>query len=155
MNGGAAQQNQFYDLIKELFLILDDGDRQLFSQFDLTATRYYALIHINEEPGISLSQLSDRLLCDKSNITRIIKSMESEGLVCRRPHERDGRALRLYLTERGRELRARAANAHLQYNRFRFTDTAVGGQTAVVNALNALRSQLNERKQFAQTDFTN
>lgn len=150
-----ANPNQFYDLIKELFLILDDGDRQLFGRFNLTATRYYALIHINQEPGISLSQLSDRLLCDKSNITRVIKSMEAEGLVSRRPHERDGRALRLYLTESGRDTYTRAAKAHRAYNRLRFTDAEASQDAKIVNALHALKRQLNQNKQPSQIEGVN
>jgi DNA-binding MarR family transcriptional regulator len=150
-----ANPNQFYDLIKELFLILDDGDRQLFGRFNLTATRYYALIHINQEPGISLSQLSDRLLCDKSNITRVIKSMEAEGLVSRRPHERDGRALRLYLTESGRDTYTRAAKAHRAYNQLRFTDAEASRDAKIVNALHALKRQLNQKKQPSQIEGVN
>jgi DNA-binding MarR family transcriptional regulator len=142
-----ANPTQFYELIKELFLILDDGDRQLFNRFNLTATRYYALIHINEEPGISLSQLSNRLLCDKSNITRIIKSMEADGLVCRRRHKKDGRALQLFLTDYGQTVSTRAAHAHLTYNQFRFNDGEASGSAELVKALDSLKRQLSQRKQ--------
>lgn len=41
------------------------------------------------------------MFCDKSNITRLVRALEDEGIVCRRPHESDGRALRLYLTDQG------------------------------------------------------
>lgn len=146
---------EFYDLIKELFLILDDGDRQLFSQFNLSATRYYALLHIKEEPGISLSQLSNRLLCDKSNITRIIKSMETDGLVRRQPHEQDGRALRLYVTDSGRDVSSRASSAHIRYNRFRFTNAEATSDTKLVGALDNLKRQLNQKKQLSQFEFAN
>ena len=142
-----ANSTQFYELIKELFLILDDGDRQLFNQFNLTATRYYALLHINEEPGISLSQLSKRLLCDKSNITRIIKSMEADGLVRRQQHQQDGRALQLYLTDYGRNLSNRVAQAHLTYNQFRFNGGEAGSNTKLVKALGSLKRQLSQKRQ--------
>jgi DNA-binding MarR family transcriptional regulator len=150
-----SNPTQFYDLIKELFLILDDGDRQLFNQFNLSATRYYALLHINEEPGISLSQLSDRLLCDKSNITRIIKSMEADGLVRRQPHEQDGRTLRLYVTDYGRDISARATNAHTRYNRLRFTDAEATSDTQIVSALDNLKRQLSQKKQPPQIELAN
>ncbi|MCA9936339.1 MAG: MarR family transcriptional regulator [Ardenticatenaceae bacterium] len=105
-----------YNLIKETFLLIDDGDRRFFYQFDLTVSRYYALYHIAENPGISFSQLSDRMVCDKSNVTRIIKGLEASGYVTRQPHETDGRTLRLYLTEEGTAVQQQAALAHKIYN---------------------------------------
>lgn len=108
-----------YNLIKETFLLLDDGDRRFFNRFDITVSRYYALYHIGEEPGISFSQLSDCMVCDKSNVTRIIKGLESAGHVVRQPHETDGRTLRLYLTDSGTAVLNQVSLAHKQYNETR------------------------------------
>jgi len=105
-----------YNLIKETFLLIDDGDRRFFRRFDLTVSRYYALLHIGGDPGISFSQLSERMVCDKSNVTRIIKGLESSGYVTRQPHETDGRTLRLYLTEEGTAVYQQATRAHKTYN---------------------------------------
>ncbi len=110
-----------YNLIKETFLLLDDGDRRFFRKFDLTVSRYYALYHIGGNPGISFSQLSDRMVCDKSNVTRIVKGLEAAGYVTREPHETDGRTLRLYLTEEGTAVYQQAAIAHKSYNEDRLS----------------------------------
>jgi DNA-binding MarR family transcriptional regulator len=115
-----ADPETIYNLLKEIFLILDDGDRRVFGRYHLTIPRVYALVHLGDEPGMSPSALSDLMLCDKSNITRIIKAMEADGLVERRAHETDGRTQRLYLTAAGREAREKAVAAHLLHNRERF-----------------------------------
>ena len=94
-----ADSQKVYSLINQIYLILDDGDRQFLGRFNLTPARYYALVHLGEHPGLSLSDLSDLLLCDKSNASRIIKGMETNQLVFREPHESDGRTVRLFLTE--------------------------------------------------------
>ena len=109
-NGNIA----LYDLIKETFLLLDFGDRRILEQFKLSVPRYYALTHIATEPGISPSRLSRYMFCDKSNITRLLQSLEESGLVERRPHARDGRAQRLFLTADGEALHRDAAEAHRQ-----------------------------------------
>jgi DNA-binding MarR family transcriptional regulator len=114
-----ADSQKTYDLINEIFLILDDGDRRLFDQFALTTPRFYALMHLGAQPGMSLSELSKLMLCDKSNATRIIKSMEADGLVLRQPHETDGRTLRLYLTPEGFERLEHAMAAHRRFNQMR------------------------------------
>ncbi len=110
------EKEKLYNLLKETFILLDDGDRKLFGTYKLTPPRFYALTHIHEEPGLSSSKLSDRLLCDKSNVTRIVKGLEAEGLITRSPHETDGRALRLYLTELGAKVLVEVQQAHHKFN---------------------------------------
>lgn len=104
-----------YDLIKESFLLLDFGDRLFLERFNLTVPRYYALMHISNEPGLSPSNLSQCMFCDKSNITRLIQGLENDGLVERRPHEHDGRSHRLFLTQVGESLQREASEAHQHF----------------------------------------
>jgi len=128
-----------YDLIKESFLLLDFGDRLLLERFSLTVPRYYALTHIANEPGLLPSLLSRRMFCDKSNITRLIQGLASDGLIERRPHEKDGRAQRLYLTDAGTELHRQAATAHQQYVKVRLgalEDCAADQVTDILSFLN-------------------
>lgn len=139
-----------YNTLNEIFLILDDGDRRFFSSYDLSSARYYALLHLLEQPGISFSELSSRMFCDKSNITRIIKGLESEGLVIRRPHETDGRTLRLYLSEEGKSLCKKATAAHHHYNRERFSDLEDIKKDNLLEGLNQLKSTLRARLDSGQ-----
>lgn len=110
-----ADRVQLYDLIKESFLLLDFGDRLFLEQFDLTVPRYYALTHIAVEPGLSPSLLSRYMFCDKSNVTRLVQGLVGDGLVERRPNEKDGRAQRLFLTDAGADLHERASHAHQRF----------------------------------------
>jgi DNA-binding MarR family transcriptional regulator len=143
-----ADPETLYNLLKELFFILDDGDRQLFGRYNLTVPRVYALLHLGEQPGMSLSQLSDLMLCDKSNITRIIKGMEADGLVSRQPHETDGRTLRLHLTGTGATVRGEVLAAHAAYNQLRFEciDTILQGNLleGLQRLKDGLRGQLGD-----------
>ncbi|KAA3658294.1 MAG: MarR family transcriptional regulator [Chloroflexi bacterium] len=113
------EKEMLYNLLKETFILLDDGDRKLFGTYKLTPPRFYALTHINEEPGLSSSKLSNRLLCDKSNVTRIVKGLENEELIVRKQHETDGRAQRLYLTEQGSKVLEKVQQAHQEFNAHR------------------------------------
>ena len=115
-----SRAQALYALIKDIFFLLDDGDRQLLSNYELTVSRFYVLYHLGEQPGLTVSGLSDRMFCDKSNVTRLIQGLEQEGLVERRPHPTDGRALSLHLTPAGRAKRAKVWDAHLRHNRRRF-----------------------------------
>ena len=136
---------EIYTLLNEIYLILDDGDRRLLSQFKLTPPRYYVLVHLGEQPGMSLSKLSNLMLCDKSNATRIIRGLEAEGLVFRLPHETDGRTIRLYLTQNGEEVRKKAILAHANYNQQRFTEVDPVEEDELLLELVQLKKHLRDR----------
>lgn len=139
-----SERETLYNLLKQTFILLDDGDRRLFGSFNLTAPRYYALLHISEKPGLSSSELSDRLLCDKSNVTRIVKGLEGAGLIIREPHETDGRTLRLYLTEEGNDICGHVATAHQRYNDLRLSCISEISQGNLLDNLTLLNESLQE-----------
>ncbi len=134
--------DQLYNLLKATFFLLDDGDRHLFDQYNLSPPRFYAMVHINEEPGISSSGLSQRLLCDKSNVTRIVRGLEKQGLIERKAHETDGRTLRLYLTPQGQETCNRIQIAHKQYNKTRLNNITSTAQNNLLDKLTQLNDAL-------------
>jgi DNA-binding MarR family transcriptional regulator len=130
-----------YDRLKETFLLLDFGDRQFLMDYGLTVSRYYALVHIAAEPGISPSLLSNRMFCDKSNITRLLQSMEAEGYIERRAHESDRRLQRLYLSPSGRHLQQRAQTAHETFTGRRLA----GIESQLLEQMAAMLAQLNQQ----------
>jgi DNA-binding MarR family transcriptional regulator len=142
---------QLYNLLKETFLLLDDGDRQFFTRFNLTAPRYYALFHLGQEPGISASQLSDRMLCDKSNASRIVQGLEADGYIERKPHETDGRTLRLFLTEAGTAVYQQVLSAHQAYNEARFGSLSQKEQEDLLSILTRLKRSLPEESNVPQS----
>lgn len=133
-----------YSLLKESFLLLDFGDRQMFEQFGLTVPRYYAMHHIAMSPGTSPSQLSNLMFCDKSNITRLLHGLEADGYVERRPHEYDGRVQRLFLTESGANLQRRVASAHTSYVQHRLCGLTQGERSRLSVTLQELNRSLSE-----------
>ena len=139
-----CNQEKLYNLLKEAFLLLDFGDRQLFTRYNLTAPRFYALFHITQEPGISLTQLSNRMFCDKSNATRIVKGLEAEGYVNREPHETDGRSLRLFLTPDGTAVCQKVIAAHQKFNQTRLDCISEIAQGNLINGLTLLNQQLQK-----------
>lgn len=141
------EANYLYSLLKESFLLLDFGDRQLFERFGLTVPRYYALYHIATSPGISPSRLSNRMFCDKSNITRLLQSLEADGLIERRSHEYDGRIQRLYLTESGAVLQDRVAVVHDASIQQRLCGLEGNDQRRLATSLERLNRDLGEELQ--------
>ena len=140
-----AITKDLYETLKTIFIVLDDGDRRFLGQHDLNVSRYYALYHLGEEPGISFRELSQHLLCDKSNTTRIIKHLEASGLVQRQPHETDGRSSRLFLTDRGRQTRQRIVDEHSGFNDNRFGYLPAPERSQLLNTLKMLKKNLQSQ----------
>lgn len=137
------QADALYTLLREIYLLLDEGDRELFAHYGLTIPRYSALFHLGRQPGLSASELSDLMFCDRSNVTRLVRRLESEGLVTRQPHESDGRVLCIYLTEQGESLREKVRSAHRARNRQRFSQYLAGlEQDRILRSLSELRESI-------------
>lgn len=133
---------QLYNTLKETFLLLDDGDRHLLNEYNLSPSRFFAMVHISEKPGLSSSELSDRLLCDKSNVTRIVRGLEQQGFIERHPHETDGRTLRLYLTTKGLETCTQIQIQLKHYNETRLNNLGSLTQEHLLETLAALNKAL-------------
>jgi DNA-binding MarR family transcriptional regulator len=80
-------------------------------EHDLNLPRLEVLLCLSDGEGISQQQLSERLLVTKGNVCMTLQTMESDGLVERRPDPADQRAHRLYLTAAGRQRLARTRPA--------------------------------------------
>jgi DNA-binding MarR family transcriptional regulator len=115
----------FYESLKKIVACIEYGDRRFLSEFDLTSLRFYALKHIDENPGISLTTLSALMLNDKSSTTRLIRSLQEEGLVQRYRSESDYRTYCLYLSELGKQRYERASAAYDIYTRDRFSNVKI------------------------------
>jgi DNA-binding MarR family transcriptional regulator len=146
------EANALYNVLKEIFLLLDDGDRHLLADFNLTVPRFYALFHLGAHPGLSVSELSDLMFCDKSNVTRLVQGLEVENLVRRRRHESDGRVHRLFLTSEGEALRRQALAIHSKHNEQRF-DSPLGSRerATLLSSLEKVKSTLQVNLQEFRT----
>lgn len=93
-----------YYSLKSIFLHIDNREKMLLAQFHLSIPRYYILMHIHDHSGINYNELSDLLLCTKSNTSRVVSAMQRDGLVKRNVNPDDRRSFHLHLTERGNNL---------------------------------------------------
>lgn len=133
----------------QAFLEFDEGERQLMKRFGLTLTQYWALVHLENEEGRSLSELAELLICDKSNVTSIVDKFEESGLAERkRGKAGDRRYIRVTLTPQGQQLRTRliAAQGHLLMLRLHSLN---------IEALRKLRDPLEQLAHTVQNQFKN
>lgn len=102
-----------YRLVRESFVDLEATLRQLMNQYNLSATQYRALMHLEDPEGLPLSELAFLLMQDKSNMTNLADRLEKEGLAIRKLGKNgDRRYIRIVLTEQGQRLRRQLHTSH-------------------------------------------
>jgi DNA-binding MarR family transcriptional regulator len=135
-------------LISKAFIHLDESDRQLMRRYGLTVTQYWALLHLEDKEGRSLSELANLLICDKSNVTSVVDKLEAIGLAERKPGKAgDRRYTRVVLTPKGQQLRSTviAAREHLVKTRLSVlgTDELYQLYTSLQHLADALQTQFD------------
>ena len=89
------------EVIKQYHPFLED--------LDLTYTQYIAMIVFWESKKISVKELGKKLYLDSRTLTPVLKALESKGYIKRYRSLRDERVLIGELTEKGEELKDKAA----------------------------------------------
>src|SRR5262252_7238556 len=72
---------------------------------EVTPEQWMVLIRLWEKDGVSQSELSDATLRDAPTMSRILRGMETRGIVQRRRSTEDARVQTVHLTRRGRALK--------------------------------------------------
>lgn len=93
--------------------IEDQIRNRLRQQFDTTLPRFDLLAQLERHPeGLSMRELSQRLMVTGGNVTGVVDQLEAESLVQRQPHASDRRSFTVTLTPTGRRLFRRMAATH-------------------------------------------
>lgn len=71
---------------------------------EITAQQWAVLSRIRECEGLHQSELAERTVKNRHNMTRILSQFSKKGLIDRRSDSKDKRLLRVYLTQKGEKL---------------------------------------------------
>ncbi|WP_237215547.1 MarR family winged helix-turn-helix transcriptional regulator [Falsiroseomonas oryziterrae] len=85
---------------------------RLRRDFDTTLPRFDLMAALDRAGGMTLGEISKRMMVSNGNVTGLAARLEAEGLVERRARPGDRRAQLLRLTPKGRREFARQSAAH-------------------------------------------
>jgi DNA-binding MarR family transcriptional regulator len=113
-----------------------------FSRHGVHEGQQYVLRCLWTEDGLTPGHVARRLGLATPTVTRATTRMEAAGLVRREPHDRDGRLVRLFLTERGRELEEVIGREMDQLSERALASLDPSERAALVRALDSVRRNL-------------
>ena len=86
------------------------------SKFESTMATGFTLLSIDPDEGTPSTSLGPKMGMEATSLSRILKSMETRGLIERKPNPNDGRGVLIHLTDFGREKREYSRDRVLKFN---------------------------------------
>lgn len=105
-------EEELHSGLNDLLLLHIASDKFILTRFGLRRVRFYTLRHLYQNPGITISRLSELSFADAASTSRMVFSLEKDGLVQRQLKKEDRRKFLLSLTDAGEDLYEKA-NAEL------------------------------------------
>ncbi|SDQ85536.1 MarR family transcriptional regulator [Pseudovibrio sp. Tun.PSC04-5.I4] len=108
---GVSLETELFLSMSRFSEVLDQNCTQVLEEFDLTNGAFEALVALRGRPEprqMSPSELYRSLLMTSGGMTKILKQLETDGLINRVAHKTDKRSSMVQLTEKGKDLAERA-----------------------------------------------
>lgn len=112
-----AQDNTIDYYLKAAWQSVMNAYNQEASKFGITQASGYVLINISKE-GTVVSQIANLLGVRSTSLSRMLNSMEKQGLIYREADMLDKRSVRVFLTDLGIEKRMLAVEVVKDFNEY-------------------------------------
>ena len=128
---------------------VEDKIRQkLRESFDITLPRFDLMAQLERHPdGLSMGELSRRMMVTGGNITTIVDQLEKEKLVLRVVGVNDRRSFTVKLTQAGKDAFTDMAIAHEAWVADLFEGLSVSKQTELYTLLGAMKKNLQKQEE--------
>jgi DNA-binding MarR family transcriptional regulator len=114
----------------------------LLSQVGLHPGQEALLMELWDHDGRTQADLAESLGVEPPTVTKMLQRMESSDLVDRRPDATDRRAIRVYLTPKGRRLKGRVDKLWAELGSRAFEGLSDRQQSSLRSLLNAVEGNL-------------
>ena len=89
---------------RKIFKAIQTYSEEVLKEFGVTGPQLWLLKTIQNESGIRVSELSQRMFLHISTVSSIINRLEEKGLLERRRTKKDRRVVLVHLTDEGKRL---------------------------------------------------
>lgn len=112
-DGSLLLDNQLCFSLYSTSLLMTKVYKPLLQALGLTYPQYLTMMVLWERDGMTVGEISTRLLTDPGSLTPLLKRLEAEGLLSRTRSKDDERVVIVELTPQGRALRDQAESVPL------------------------------------------
>ncbi len=83
---------------------------------DFTTSIGFVLLNIDSKEGTPATKIAPLIGLESRSLTRMLKNMEEKGLIVKKPDPNDGRSVRIFLTDLGKEKKEISRKTVLSFN---------------------------------------
>ncbi|AGL02379.1 MarR family winged helix-turn-helix transcriptional regulator [Desulfoscipio gibsoniae] len=125
---------------------LEDIMGRHFARFGLSQPKFNAMMQMRQagDQGLALSELGERMLVTRANITGLIDRMERDGLVVREADPKDRRVYRARLTVKATNLLNDILPIHADFTRQVMSVLSIAEKTKLTELLHKLRIEMEK-----------
>lgn len=124
------------------------------AKFGGTMSIGFVLLNIDKE-GTPSTKLGPKMGMESRSLTRTLKSMEEKGLIERKADSKDGRMVRVFLTDRGNKMRETSKEVVLQLNHALQQKIPQGKLNTFFEVMETINLALDQNKIFGEENSEN
>lgn len=123
---------------------------EVANTYGATMATGFVLLNIDKEVGTPSTALGPKMGMEATSLSRILKNMEAQGLIERKPNPHDGRGVLVFLTQFGIDKRRDAKKAVVQFNEAIFSVISEQKIKDFFEVLETVNDLINQKKIYTQ-----
>jgi DNA-binding MarR family transcriptional regulator len=112
-------------------------------KYGVSIPQSFILFSLLEQDGSTLKEIGSKTIIDSSSMTVLVDKLEKDGLVQRKLDSKDRRAIRVYITDKGRNVAEEVANISIEFNSGLIDLLGEGNQKEFIHGINNIISGID------------
>jgi DNA-binding MarR family transcriptional regulator len=108
----------------------------------ITIPQSFILSYLLQDNGATLKEIGNKSLIDSSSMTVLVDKLEKDELVERQLDTQDRRAIRVFITDKGREIGYKVVEIGNQFNAHLYDLLGEGNQKEFIHGINNILNGL-------------
>lgn len=121
---------------------------RIAAKYGLSQATGYVLLNIDRKNGTPATSIAPMMGMKTNSLSRVLKNMEDEGLICRQKTTEDGRLVKIFLTDLGKEKKSIAKKVVREYNEYILHNISKEKQSIFFEVMNDIVSLTEEYKKI-------
>jgi DNA-binding MarR family transcriptional regulator len=127
-------------------VVMKKIDRTLSQQLEpygVSIPQSFILYSLIEQDGATLKEIGNKTLIDSSSMTVLVDKLEKDELVVRKLDSQDRRAIRVVITEKGRDIAEKVSKIGIKFNSQLYDLLGEGNQKEFIHGINNIINGLD------------
>jgi DNA-binding MarR family transcriptional regulator len=127
-------------------VVMKKIDRTLSQQLEpygVSIPQSFILYSLMEQDGATLKEIGNKTLIDSSSMTVLVDKLEKDELVVRKLDSQDRRAIRVVITEKGRDIAEKVSKIGIKFNSQLYDLLGEGNQKEFIHGINNIINGLD------------